>query len=158
MTPAIAHTNQLSQKTAISIISPTLSRKTGTKRLFPTKLIRFISGLWFGTRPFSATPHTNAPRMASRPDHSANHAEAMSSTMTSIKAVAASCQRLKTSWQSNGKSHSIKPNMTATLASEIYHLTDVSFAVRNANANSDSVMVSIVPPTTMFTVGVFCMP
>ena len=107
------------QRSDISIIIPTPIRNKGTKRLFPTKLIRCITGLRFGTSLFIATPHMKAPRMPSNPAQSAIQADTTIMVMIIKNPLVGSDQRLKKRCVIFGKITRICKSVRAILPSTI---------------------------------------
>ena len=160
ITTAMMIVVQLLHSKEMLIIIPTPMRNSGTNRLLPTKLIRCMTGLKFGTCRLSATPQRKAPRMPSSSDQSASRAEQTIIVITIRKPLISSDQRLKNRCASHGKTMRITPNVNAMRPT--IHQVPISAPKTLfrtiASTNNDSVMVSIEPPTEILTAAFFCTP
>ena len=147
--------------TLISIIRPTPIRKSGTKIFVPTKLICFITGLRLGTKRLSIAPQRNAPKILSKPAHSAKYAEMTIIAITSIKPIVVSLLRLKTNCAIRGKSEIITAQQITTRKrsnSVLLSAPNITLLLSEANTKSERVIAGIVPPTAILAAIFFCTP
>ena len=119
ITTAMIRVVQLCQISEASIRKPTPKRNNGTKILFPTKLMRIITGLRFGTNLFIDAPQMKAPKIPSSPAQSASKAETTITVNTTRKPVFGSCVCLKNRCTSHGKTMVMSTTVMTTRAMRV---------------------------------------
>ena len=149
------------QRTRTSIIMPTPMRKSGTKRLFPTKLIPCMTGLRFGTKRFRATPQMKAPKIPSSPAQSAKRAEKTIIVITIRNPPRESVQRLKKRCAIHGKTPMMSTKVSTMRPASAHAerlAVEARCDLRIARTKRERVIVSIVPPIATLAALFFCTP